>query len=246
MKRLLKNLIRAWGYRHTLHFGDALKLFLSNYSSFDMAVRPRGYLAPFFIRAKTSDMSVFKEIFIRKEYPIPGDNGISLIIDAGANVGYASVYFAEQLRHVKIVALEPELSNFQQLLKNTSAYPNIECKHAGLWKSSTRLSIANPAAAKFAIRLEEGAGVNDIPTTTVKDLLEEYKPSGKVLLKLDIEGAEREVISNCQTWINRVDYVYVEIHDCWKQVFDGLVCCDYTARISGEYVIIQIVKLQHH
>jgi hypothetical protein len=36
------------------------------------------------------------------------------------------------------------------------------------------------------------------------------------ILKVDIEGSEKEVFESCETWIDRVGVLIVELHDRWK------------------------------
>lgn len=43
----------------------------------------------------------------------------SVIIDLGANVGYATIYFKNQNPKAKIISVEPDIKNFNQLLLNT-------------------------------------------------------------------------------------------------------------------------------
>ena len=71
-----------------------------------------------------SDLDVYKQIFINQEYVIFKDlvnynyqNHEVVIIDAGANVGYTSLYFAQELLNCRIFAIEPSTDNCE-ILKN--------------------------------------------------------------------------------------------------------------------------------
>jgi len=54
------------------------------------------------IRLNSSDLSTFAKIFLNREYDIPLAKEPKVIIDAGANVGYASAFFALQFPRAKI------------------------------------------------------------------------------------------------------------------------------------------------
>ena len=56
------------------------------------------------------------------DFPFSVDPSPDWIIDAGANTGMASVYFAKWYPHAKIVAIEPDPHNFELLQRNTSRY----------------------------------------------------------------------------------------------------------------------------
>ena len=52
---------------------------------------------------------------------------------------------------------------------------------------------------------------------TVDTLIEKFKLGKIDILKIDIEGAEKEVFENTEKWINDVDSLIVELHDRMKE-----------------------------
>jgi tRNA G46 methylase TrmB len=72
---------------------------------------------PFYLRVPSSDVETFEQIFIRQDYNFDVKKSPKTIVDAGANIGLASLYFASKFPNSNIVAIEPEESNFE-LLKN--------------------------------------------------------------------------------------------------------------------------------
>ena len=118
----------------------------------------------------------------------------SLIIDAGANVGLSAVFFANKYPAAKIIALEPEVSNFAVLKRNAAPYPQIDCRQVALWKEETTLQLNDPGDGNHAFQTaEQKNGAPGVRAVTVATLLREAKAAGPVILKIDIEGAEREV-----------------------------------------------------
>jgi hypothetical protein len=86
---------------------------------------------PLILRRNTSDKHVFRQIFITKDYNIPLKIKPKLIVDAGANVGYSSLWFSRKYPKSKIIAIEPEDSNYEVLIKNTDSNDNIFPVKAG-------------------------------------------------------------------------------------------------------------------
>lgn len=86
-----------------------------------VSLRVPGYEQTIFIRPKTSDASVFETVFIALRFKNITETLLpSLIIDAGANIGLVSVYFANKYPSAVVYAIEPESSNYDLLLKNTN------------------------------------------------------------------------------------------------------------------------------
>lgn len=169
-------------------------------------------------RPGTSDVSVFEQVFVWDDYALPFKLDPNLIIDGGANVGYASVYFANQYPEAQIVAVEPEKSNFELLLENTSGYPNVSTIQAGIWHKAATLKIENPNDDKSMFRTAESESQEGaLRAVTIRELLARWNAPEIDILKLDIEGAEREVFSlNYEDWLGRVKLLIIELHDRYK------------------------------
>jgi FkbM family methyltransferase len=170
------------------------------------------------------------------------------IVDAGANIGLASLYFAHRFPKAKIVALEVDQSNFDLLVRNTKAYANVTCLKKALWSKQAQLNILNPTDEPWAFRVGEVANDDgtSIPALGVDDLLVEFE-SGRIdLLKMDIEGAEKEVFQNrTDKWIDRIGVIAVELHDhiapgASQSLNEALRGRRHQESASGEYTIIRL------
>jgi FkbM family methyltransferase len=223
-------------------------LFLKIISAKDcIPLRLPAYSAPVFLRAHTSDIPVFEKIFIFREYDL---SFLTLqpkfIIDGGANVGYSTLFFAHEYPNARIVAVEPESSNFDLLTRNVEAYPNVTTLKGALWNRKALLKLENPQDAKWAFRVKK-ADSPDSDTTqaiTIMDLLEKSDSEYIDILKLDIEGAEKELFqSNYQSWLCKTGIIVAELHDwfragCSTSFYRALRQCKFKQFQKGENVII--------
>lgn len=80
------------------------------------------------LRILTSDIAVFKQVILNEEYgpviSLFSESGLGspeIIIDAGANIGMTTLFFKYNFPCSKIICVEPEKDNFQQLVENISA-----------------------------------------------------------------------------------------------------------------------------
>ena len=82
-----------------------------------------GIKHPLFLRLKTSDIEVYGKIFAGQEYRFEALKQPKVIVDAGANIGLASVFFANAFPEATIIAIEPEETNFTLLKKKCGCLP---------------------------------------------------------------------------------------------------------------------------
>jgi len=215
--------LRNLGIANTLALGAAHRR---------MRSLPRGELVPLraprvgtvFCRAHTSDLGVFRQIFIEREYRCLDDiEDPGLIIDCGANVGYASAYFLARHPRAQLIAVEPDSGNFSTLRANLARYTSrTTLVQSGVWSSETGLVMCEDTFGdgkewSYTVRPNKP---NEAPALQAVDIGGLLKKSGFdriSILKIDIEGSEREVFSrNYEDWIGRVDRLVIELHgpDC--------------------------------
>jgi FkbM family methyltransferase len=175
----------------------------------------QGFQHPIVIRPRTTDRFVFEQIFLDRDYEVPFEPSPQFIVDAGANVGLASIYFANKYADATIIALEPELDNFAILVRNTRDYPRIVPMRAALWSRCETLSLDNQReswSCRVSAFNKSGGGTAD--GITMAELLRHYGRSSIDILKMDIEGAEREIFSSeCRSWLSRTRLLIIELHD---------------------------------
>lgn len=174
---------------------------------------------PIVLRPGTSDVPLLYHIFVEKEYSITPSKEPFFIIDAGANVGFTAIYFANRFPKARIIAIEPEESNFKLLQENTREYPHVRCIKAGLWSSNTRLRITNlEKDSKWGFQVEEttSAGPETCPAVSINDLLKEEKKKEIDIVKIDIEGSEKELFEKNYQWLSKTNLIAIEFHDRMK------------------------------
>jgi FkbM family methyltransferase len=175
---------------------------------------------PVHLRLRTSDVCVFEEVILNSEYDHVASMAPRSIVDAGANVGLTSVYFANRFPDAKIIAIEPEPANFEVLCRNAACYPNIVAVQAALWREDTQLSLIDPGNGAWGFQTSEASAAEGeqlpVEAVTIDSVMKRFGLDRIDVLKIDIEGAEKEVFESSATWIDRVGTIMVETHDRYK------------------------------
>ncbi len=182
------------------------------------SIRVPGLRGRLLLRARTSDLRAFQQIFVDGDHDLTLPDEPKVIVDAGANVGFASVAFASRFPRAQIVALEVDAGNYAMLCQNVAAYPNVHPVHAGLWSHQAQLKIDNPSDEAWAFRVSptetSSPSTESIPALGVLDVCRLAGVETIDILKIDIEGAELDVFSrDVETWIDRVQVIMIELHD---------------------------------
>lgn len=159
----------------------------------------------------------------KSEYRLPAikDFQPKMIVDGGGNIGCAAIYYAKTYPDAQIYSLEPDKENFQLLTFNTVFYPNIHPIQSGLWGKETFLQVEDPKRGKWGLMTSEAT--TEVPesfkSTTISKILSESGFEEIDILKLDIEGAEKEVFSapDVDEWLSKVKVLTIELHDRFKR-----------------------------
>jgi len=170
------------------------------------------------LRLGTTDVAAFEHVFVENEYDLSLVQSPSVIIDAGANVGMSAVYFSVRYPTAKIVAIEPEPTNFDVLEKNAELFPKIIPIKAALWDHEGFLQVQHGVAGHWGMRVAETevSSQGTIRSTTLRVLLDQLRIDKIDLLKIDVEGAECEIFQDVSPWIDRVGVICAELHDRFR------------------------------
>lgn len=186
---------------------------------------------PFWVRVPSTDVPTLDQIVVRREYEFDVGRPPAVIVDAGANVGLASIYFSTRYPEARIIAIEPEESNLEILERNIAPHGNITLVRGALWHENARLDLVDPGLGKWAFMTQARGGPEERFGPRVQDvqgmtLCREHGLDHIDILKMDIEGAEREVFRDPSAWIGKFDALIVELHDrmkpgCSRSFYNG-------------------------
>lgn len=192
------------------------------------------------------DEAVVKETWVENVYQIErGDlNDTGIFVDIGANIGSVSVHAASlndenddnpDLPEIKVFAVEPEPDNLEYLHKNIN-YNNL----------SETITICPVAvgAEKGSVLIENRQGnsrtgntpddlkskeFSKVEMVTLEDLFRDYGITYCDVLKMDIEGAERQIIKQSDTDVLRkIKYLTLEFDPTTEDEFGEMV-----AKLAG-------------
>jgi len=174
----------------------------------------------FWIRIGTSDLAVCRKVFDSREYSYTTTQSVRTIIDAGANIGCSAVDFARRYPEARIIAVEPDASNFALLQTNTAAYSNITVMNAALWAQDSQLVVEDTGQGKWAMRaaMPKAVSAQDLQTVrgvSLTTLKREFNLDVIDILKVDIEGGELEVFRSGTSTLDTVNVLMIECHDRW-------------------------------
>ncbi len=202
---------------------------------------------PLSLRQGTSDTLAFHQVFLYKEYEIQYGETPRFIIDGGANIGLFTVMIKNRFPHAKVICIEPDKDNFQQLEKNVNSYDNVYCENSGLWNNEAKLKVWDKFdIGKWAMVVEENEHEWNVSAVCIGTLMKKYDIDFIDILKLDIESSEKELFTaNYDAWLPKTKMIIIELHDtmkegCSKQFFETVnkVFVDYDLSIKGENVIL--------
>lgn len=170
---------------------------------------------PLYIRTYSGDYDIFYEVFWEKVYNIPQGflKEPQVIIDLGANVGFTSLFYALNYPDALIIGIEPERNNFQQAQINTRSFKNIMLKNVAISDENKKISLTD-SDLSYNFRISNStSGIGELEAITVDELIVLYNISRIDLIKIDIEGEEKNILKNNNHWLSKVDNIIIELHN---------------------------------
>lgn len=202
-------------YKHTLGCRGVLAFLTSKVLRRPVAVtiHPPGIKYPVVVRAGTTDSACYRQVLLEKHYDFDLRVNPKIIVDGGANIGMAAVFFANRYPTARIIAVECESSNFKMLKRNTEHYANIIPVFCAIWNETGTLRLHGTKGENCAFRARLSGDGESVPAQTIDTIVAVNGGGSADLVKLDIEGAEKEVFDQPGQWLGSVSTVMVELHE---------------------------------
>lgn len=187
--------------------------------------RPGEFRFPFGTVAYVDALTLhaqYVEIFVQLGYDFRCPSESPLILDCGCNIGLATIWFKQRYPRSRVVAFEADPTVAEVLRSNVARLnlTDVEVVAAAVWDRDGTAPFASEGADCGRI---DGAGAARVPAVRLADRI-----TGPVdLLKLDVEGAEYDVIRDlCRTGkVRYIDRLICELHvdrQQWDQVAAAL------------------------
>ncbi len=157
-----------------------------------------------------SFLEMYFEIWENQIYRFRPRSPGPLIIDGGANMGLSVAFFKETYPDSEVLAFEPDETLFGCLERNVrnGGYGGVTLFRRALWASEATLDFAADGGDSGRIARAGDRGTGRVQTARLRDFLD--RPVD--FLKLDVEGAEAEILADCAGRLGGVGSLFVEYH----------------------------------
>ena len=177
------------------------------------------------------DWATLHEIFVRREYslePFAANTAVEveyhgiirsgqkpLILDLGANVGFASMFFTGVYPESKVIGLEPSETNQLKAVSNLRKSPNAEVQLAAISTIDGEIEFFDPGLGNNAFRTfgDKSQLLSTVKCRSVQSLIDEHVDVTPFLIKIDIEGFESQLFAGDNSWVDKFKVIVIEIHD---------------------------------
>jgi FkbM family methyltransferase len=158
---------------------------------------------------------LFEEVWLLRHYPFRPTRSDPVVVDCGANIGVATLYFKALAPQARVIAFEPEPTAFRLLTANVrdNRLADVTCLPYALAAVGGEVTLRSPAPAHGGSSIVlgdeawEASQVQAVP-------LSEHLPERVDFVKVDIEGAELDVLGELSASgaIDRIEQLAVEHH----------------------------------
>jgi FkbM family methyltransferase len=157
----------------------------------------------------------FNDLFVKESARFASENGHPRILDCGANIGVASLYFKRLYPAARITAFEADPALCAMLRRNLEANgaPDVEIVEAAVWSADGSVTFRAEGTDSGAVDAVSGPMPGDaitVPSVSLRRWIEQEVVD---LIKIDIEGAELAVLQDIEDLLPRVKAMIVEVHE---------------------------------
>ncbi len=175
----------------------------------------------FICRLKSTDMDVIFDTFtIPYHIPPHAPPENATIVDLGSNIGCTLVHYDRLYKPKTLIGVEMDAENYALAHRNTRIN-GTQCSllHAAIWPTDGEVAYAGEEAWGFTIA---PGGETRVRALSMESLIHQYKLYRIDYLKIDIEGAELQLLQGDLYWTQVVRRLHVEIHYPDRERFEAI------------------------
>lgn len=153
----------------------------------------------------------YSNIFERKIYDFEFHGGNPFIVDCGANVGLAALFWKQRFPNAELICFEPSERVFQVLVRNLviNGFHDVKCLKLAVYDEEGEHEFTTNEALSGSLNVEKGLPFRyNVKTAR----LSPYLTKNVSLLKIDIEGAEVRVLKEIRHKLSLVKRIFIEYH----------------------------------
>jgi FkbM family methyltransferase len=180
------------------------------------------------VRPGTSDVLGLLDTFLGLYHLPPPGTEPRVILDLGSNIGTTIAHFAYLYDDVRVCGVELDTENAALCARNIAPWGDrCEVLHAAVAGKDGTSGYDREVGDELAFKI--GSGSSPVRTLSLDSVLDHFDLQEVDYVKMDIEGAELEVLQNAGRWPERVRSLKVEVHPpCTVEaVFGELVDLGY-------------------
>lgn len=180
------------------------------------------------LRQNPGDLWTLYEVFGQESYLIPVEDlpSVRTVVDLGAHIGLSTLYLSRLFPQARFLCVEPNPSSLPFLkcnLEQNGVAHKILPVGIGKEDAKARKLYAHHCTSQFSLLENPLHGAaQEVKIMTMGSLCEQEGIAEIDLLKVDIEGAEAELLADGERWLPRVRAIIMEIHPTRVHV-DALV-----------------------
>ncbi|PIP94993.1 MAG: hypothetical protein COW00_18140 [Bdellovibrio sp. CG12_big_fil_rev_8_21_14_0_65_39_13] len=208
-----------WNKTHgrglTKKWGDILYPFFKNYLINVKMVDKNNQKLVIPLSFDQSDLASFREIFFGLEYgEVLKIKDIQTVCDIGANTGMASLFFLANFKISKIVLVEANPALAQKLNEHFQD-DRISVENLAIYgeRGSLKFNVsADHRNSGISDNQDHSGDAIEVSSILMEDLLKKHHLENVDLLKIDIEGAEFNILEKTPQAFLSFKFIYIEIH----------------------------------
>jgi FkbM family methyltransferase len=186
---------------------------------------------------KKAALEIYKEVFIDKIYQFNAVKKNPVIIDAGSNIGLSLFFFKNLYPLAKVKCFEPDPTTFLILEKNVreNKLKDVLLVNAALARKNGFIPFygdmvgPHPDSRGNSIIKEWGTQrISSVQVLAKAVKLSTFINEEIDFLKMDIEGAEQEVLEEIKDKLSLINELAIEVHETNQLKIDNSlnkVCC---------------------